>query len=248
MNIRLLIIAIIIFLIGNQYLSAGTIYQTITLNDNGSGTIKLNYNSTGSVLKENKFILGNLPFSDKIAEGFFGSKNTTVKKAKLDFDQAKDMYFMTIEMEFKDINKLNEAKGFSNAITAWYQSDTGTVFKYSIAANSGATKFFENQTFVVNFRSPVKNANGAIKNTTVTWSNLNPQKSDVVLLANVKTVNPPKTTPVTTKPNTSNTPNTSSGETTDNKEKGSCGLFGIELPLILLGGYVAGGRIFRRNK
>lgn len=246
MNLRSFILALIMLLLGNQYLSAGTIYETITLNDNGSGTIKLNYNNVGSVLKENKFVLGNLPFSDKIAEGFFNSKYSTVKKAKLDFDAGQDKYFMTIELEFTDINKLNEAKGFSNIRTAWYNTDTGTVFTYTIAANPDMAKYFESQTYVVNFRSPIKKTNGTIKSTTVTWPNVTPQNSDINLTANVKTVNPPKTTPTTSKPNTTSTPNKSSGETKENKE-GSCGLFGMELPLILLGGYVVRARLIRKS-
>ncbi len=148
---------------------AGLIYQVMTLKDNGSGSVVLNYDSKQEVLKSNNFVLANFPFSEQLAKDYFASPNNKLRTAKLNFRVSDSTYFMTIEVDFKDINKLNQAKGFSNVKTLWTGSDSGAVFTYTLLPALGVSKFFEVQSYVVNFESPIKSSNGSVKDKTVTW-------------------------------------------------------------------------------
>jgi hypothetical protein len=231
-----LIILIIFLFTALQFSNANSIYQTMTLNDDGSGTIKLNYSSTGSVLKANNFILGNLPFSEELVKNFFASPNSTVKNAKLNFDKNSDKYSMTVEIDFKDINVLNKLAGFKNVKASWKSSGSGMDFTYTLIPTPAMTKFFESQSYIVTFQSPVKSSNGVTKEKTVTWGNRNQKNSDFTNDVNL--------TAVIDAEGSSSSNNTSS---TGEKKESSCGLFGLELPLIMLGGYIFTSKMKKRK-
>lgn len=218
---------------------AGLIYQVMTLKDNGSGSVKLNYDSKQEVLKANNFVLANFPFAENLAKDYFASPNNTLKIAKLDFRVSDSTYFMTIEVDFKDINKLNQAKGFSNVKILWTGSDSGAVFTYTLLPALGVSKFFQVQSYIVNFESPIKSSNGVVKDRTVTWGERSAKNNidfskDLNLVATTTAKIPVVTS--ASEPNTSG--NSSSKTTTEEKKEKSCGLFGFELPLILFAGYV----------
>ncbi|MBK9226747.1 MAG: hypothetical protein IPL67_06810 [Ignavibacteria bacterium] len=60
---------------------AGLIYQVMTLKDNGSGSVVLNYDSKQEVLKSNNFVLANFPFSEQLAADYFASPNNKLRTA-----------------------------------------------------------------------------------------------------------------------------------------------------------------------
>ncbi|MBK6877062.1 MAG: hypothetical protein IPG99_11610 [Ignavibacteria bacterium] len=211
---------------------AGLIYQVMTLKDNGSGSVVLNYDSKQEVLKSNNFVLANFPFSEQLAKDYFASPNNKLRTAKLNFRVSDSTYFMTIEVDFKDINKLNQAKGFSNVKTLWTGSDS-VQFSYTLLPALGASKFLK-CSHTSNFESPIKSSNGSVKDKTVTWGERSAKnKVDFSQDINLVVTTTAKI-PVVTK---ASEPNSVGNSTTDGKEEKSCGLFGFELPLILLAGY-----------
>ncbi len=233
-----MLLLMIVFFAGTVVSEAGIIYQTINLKDDGSGTIKLNYNAKNAELRQNNFILANFPFSEKLAASFFASPNTTVSKAKLDFSAKDSTYYMTVEVEFKNINKLNQAKGFSNVTARWSGTDSGAVFVYTLLPGLSVPKYFDPQSYLVNFENTVKSSTGVVKDKSVTWGNRSVKNTDFskpVVLTATTTGKVPASLDVTPGGTT-----TAAKENTSKEEKSekSCGLFGIELPLVLLAGYV----------
>ena len=168
-----LLLIVVIFSLG-----AMKVYQTGKLESNGSGSIKITYSAKADELKTNKYIIGNFPFSEDLAKKQFASANNTVKNVKLDFDKKESVYYMTVEVDFKDINKITEAKGFSNIKASYVKSSSGMDFQYIILANPGLYKNFANQSYIIEFESKVKTTNGALKDNTVTWGNKNSSNSD----------------------------------------------------------------------
>jgi len=220
--IVILLLTTVIFSLG-----AVKIYQTGNLKSNGSGNIKIVYSAKANELKENKFTIGNFHFSEEQARKQFSSPNTTVKNVKLDFSQKDSTYFMTVNVDFTNINKLSEARGFSNVKASYVKTEKGNEFKYILTANPELYKKFENQSYIIEFENKVISSNGAIKDNTVTWGNRNKSNSDfskdVLMIA-------------LTESNGNIGGTTGSGETSNNDKEKSCGLFGIELPVILLFG------------
>lgn len=239
MNLRSLNLSRIVFLLlisVTTYFSIGAVrvYQTGKLKSDGSGNIKIIYSAHASELKAKQYIIGNFMFAEELAKRQFTSPNTSINKVKLDFNPADSLYLITVDVDFKDINKLSEANGFSNVKASYTKSDTGMVFRYIITANPNLYKDFENQSYVMEFANKVKSTNGALKDNTVTWGNRNSKNTDfskdVALVA------------TTTADGSVTTSNSPSGE----KEK-SCGLFGLELPIILLGGLVLNKSLKRKK-
>ncbi|MEP7145418.1 MAG: hypothetical protein ABI792_00265 [bacterium] len=192
--------------------------QKTVINEDGSGTINLHYWMRS---------MGDIPYSDEI-DGYsfiesevrrkYQSPNTQIKEFKK-FDDSKDTtnhYDLTID--FKDINKLSETPGFSRVKISYIKSNDGYDFKYLIPKDTTLKQEYIKAdhtleyTFV--FPKEVKATNGTIEESrdhnTVKWIiPVNEHKvKDFELTATVK------------------------------DKSGICGLFGIELPLLLLTGFV----------
>jgi len=220
---KILMIKLLMFLIFPLFfLGTVDLYQTGTIKNDGSGTMRVQYSAKESFLKPRKYTVGNLSFNEEIAKKTFESPNTTVKLAKLNYDVNDSTYYMTVDVEFKDINALAETPGFSNVVANIEPTDSGNVFKYILSKDPELYKDFGSLTFIFDFESPVLSSNGGMEGNKVTWRSLGSKNSDpssdVVFLANIKS------------DGSNNSSNKSSG-----KEK-SCGLFGLELPFLLLGG------------
>lgn len=215
------------------------IYETGELKSDGSGSIKIIYSGNASFLIKNNYIIGNFPFNEEMAKKYFTSDNTEVKKAKLDFDVKDSIYYITIEVDFNDINKLSNTKGFSNIKSSYIKTDTGMVFNYILVANPEFYKDFIEQSYTIKFEDKVKSMNGELKDNIVYWSKKQLKESDynkdIILTA-------------TTEAGEHNV----AGKSDDaevNKGKKTCGIFGIELPLIFLFGmFLSFRNKCRKNK
>ncbi|MEO8209839.1 MAG: hypothetical protein ABI840_04730, partial [bacterium] len=170
-NLSRILIVLLITITVYFSLGAVRVYQTGKLNSDGSGSMKIIYSAKLSELKAKQYIIGNFMFSEDLAKRQFSSANSTVNKAKLDFDQKDSIMLISVDVDFKDINKLSEANGFSNVKASYTKTDSGMVFRYVILANANLYKSFENQSYVIEFGSKVKSTNGALKDNTVTWGN-----------------------------------------------------------------------------
>jgi hypothetical protein len=221
---------------------AGNVYQVINLKDDGSGTIKLSYSADNKMLQKFKFILGNYPFTEKLAKEYFSSQNTTVQNAKLNFDIKDSTYFMTLEIDFKNINKINQAKGFSGIVARWFGTDTGAVFNYTILAGKSTIEYFDPQSYIVNFENSVKSTNGVKTDKNVTWGNRTSKNTnfskDQTMAASTSGSVPKSLDTTPASPMSQEQKTAGKDEKQVEKSEKSCGLFGFELPLILLAGYV----------
>ncbi|MDZ4712032.1 MAG: hypothetical protein SGI89_06860 [bacterium] len=207
------------------------ITSTMSLKNDGSGTMDLIYRAKNSDVKG--YMVGNYPFAPKVMESYFSSSNSTVKntsfyKSKTDTT----IYNASMTIDFKDINKLREARGFAEINASWTPGASANVFKWAIRPNSQATAQVSEITFKVTFEDAIINSNGQkVEGNTVTWyktmKDIDPSK-ELILTANIKSAG-------TT---------TTSGTKTEEK---SCGLFGLELPFMLLAGLVISKGIKRKT-
>ena len=168
--------------------------------------------------------MGNYGFTEGEAQTNFTSENTEVKSVKIFNDKDKGMTHMVLEIDFKDINKISEAKGFSDIRASWVETDSGMVFQWVILKNLAQLNLIGELIYIFTFdgANTIISPNGAIKDNTATWA-LNTKNTDftkdVILTATVKS---------------------------DKKNK-SCGSAGIELPIVILFGLMI-SYSFRKSK
>lgn len=197
-----------IVILGLLFLGLVNVYQPSTLNNDGSGSFKLSYNTPDSTITEVK-VIGNFPFTETEAGANFSSPNTEVKTVNIFNDKEKLVTHVVVEIDFTDINKISEAKGFSNIKASWVKSDSGMVFNWTILKNPAQQSILGDQLYIFRFDGQILSSNGLINRDTVIWL-ASPKTfdftNDVVFTAVVKPA-----------------------------EGSSCGLFGIELPFILAG-------------
>ena len=235
MKIKIVVFLVLslIFCIGNgkSFGADIKINASINLKKDGSGTMELSYNAKDSEVKN--YMLGNFPFGPKTMESFYGSSSSTVSNANFYKSTADNsIYVASMKIEFKDINKLKEARGFYYMDASWIGSDKGDNFKWIFKPDTKNLVQIQELTFKVTFEDAVLNSNGQkLEGTTVTWykdSKAIEAGKEISLNATIKSAG-------TT---------TTSGTKTEEK---SCGLFGLELPFMLLAGLVISKGIKRKT-
>ncbi len=193
--------------------------QDTKVNADGSGSINLEYWTKMSNVSSSDE-LGGFAFTEDKARKNYESSNTTVNSVKVEDKLDDSTKHVMVELEFKDINKLSSAKGFEKIISSWKEGKDGMDFSYTVpkdtsnAGNMGASD--TKLTYTFEFPDEVISTNGRKDgNKAVFEKTLADLKEDLVMTATVK-----------------------------GGAKKSCGLFGIELPLILLVGltYMAAKR------
>jgi hypothetical protein len=123
-------------------------------------------------------------------------------------------------------------KALKEAQVTFINSDSGKNFAYVITPSFTKSNSLNSVYTVLTNSGAIKSANGKVDGNSVVWYKGKEflSSKNILLLATLES--------------DENSPgNTSSGE----QEK-SCGLFGIELPLILLTGLVFSGNLKRRRK
>lgn len=205
--------------------------QIITLEKDGSGVFKLIYSEKETVVKGKNFVVGNLPFTKEKSDEYFKSANSFVKAITIE-NSAKDnsLLEVTVSIGFKDINKISEIKALTNALISLNKTDTGNVFKYVITPAFTKTNSIDNVYTILTYNGKLISSNADAGKGNVSWYRSKEYLNikDIFLYAtlesDVKTV-------------------TKDSET---KEK-SCGLFGLELPIIISLGFVF-SKLTRRRK
>jgi len=219
MSLKFILLAFVLsFLL---FSGAINIYQPSTLNSDGSGSFKLSYFTSDSNLVNTK-VLGNYAFTEAEARANFTSANTNVKSVQIYNDSVKTVTHVVLEIDFKDINKISEAKGFLGIKASWTKKDSGMDFQWVIGKSELNNNVIGNLIYIFKFDGEILSSNGAIEGDTVTWF-MTPTTADytndITLTAVVET-----------------------------KKNSSCGPFGIELPLVLLCGMVLLVNIKRKKK
>lgn len=165
--------------------------QKTTLKADGSGTMKIHYWTKMSNFSMGT-TLGKFDFDEQKAKSNYTSSSTEVKSVKMEDKLDDSTKHVRLDVDFKDINKITDAKGFSGVQTSWKESNDGMELKYkllkdtSASGNMGASDYTITYTFEM--PSEIVSTNAAKKDgNTLTWeykvSDLN---KDIEMTANVK--------------------------------------------------------------
>lgn len=133
------VLAVVIFAF-SVYLAGCVNYdQKTTLKDDGSGSMKIHYWSGMSNFSMGTS-LGKFDFDESKAKTKYTSSNTEVSSIKVEDkldDSTKHVY---IELTFKDINKISDAKGFEGVKVSWKEVSDGKELKYTLLKDTSASK------------------------------------------------------------------------------------------------------------
>lgn len=226
---NLILILVVIFISNYSYAGDITISQVASLKNDGTGKIDLSYSVKNSLL--NNFSFGNYVFGPKANETRFASENSKVEKSNFYMrSDDKSIAVTNIVLDYKDLNKINQAAGFADIKASWKKTDGGNEFRWVVTANPKAVAQISQYTYKFTFDDKVLSSNGSlVEGNTVTWykdKDIDPTK-DIVLTAIIKS--------------------DGSSPTTNEGDKKSCGLFGIELPLLMIAGLVFSNKFNRKR-
>jgi len=192
--------------------------QKTVLNSDGSGTMKIHYWAKSNNIMGDE--ISGFGFTEDKAREKFSSSNTQVSDVKIEEKKEDSTKHVYLDLKFKDINKLTDAKGFSKIKASWQKGKEGMEFIYTLlkdTANSGFGMKDYKLIYEFEFPNEILSSNGKIEGKKVTWNKtLADLNQDVELKAVVKS------------------------------EK-KCGIFGIELPIIILAGLIIRYRLRYRK-
>ncbi len=165
--------------------------QKTVLNADGSGSMKIHYWSKMSNFSMGTS-LGKFDFDEAKAKENFTSVNSEVKSVKMEDKLDDSTKHVNVELTFKDINKLSEAKGFSEVRASWKEGKDGMELKYillkdtSAANNMGASDYKVTYTFELPDEIISTNATKK-EGKTCTWEyKVSDLGKDIEMTANVK--------------------------------------------------------------
>lgn len=147
--------------------------QKTTLKEDGSGSMKVHYWSSMKNFSMGT-TLGKFEFDEPKAKDKYKSSNTDVTSIKVEEkldDSTKHVY---IDLTFKDINKLSDAKGFESAKVTWKEVPDGMELKYTLLQDTSAAKQMSASDYKVTYEfampSEVVSTNGTKDGQTVKYS------------------------------------------------------------------------------
>ncbi len=215
----------LIFLFTPVFLGAMNVNETINLKKDGSGILTFSYLEKEATVKGKNFMIGNLPFTKEKLADYFKAPNSYIQLSTVEKSQKDNtMTQVTVVISFTDISKLGDAKGLAHTNFSYTQTDSGAVLKNTINPDFVKTNMVDQIYYVLKSEGDIKSSNGKVTDKSAEFFRgkdyLN--GTEINFVATVE----------------------SDGKTTSNKtvageEKGkSCGLFGLELPFLMLGGLV----------
>lgn len=245
---RLIILSV--FLVSFMFFGGAVKYvQNASFNNNGSGIISLTYSAKSSEVRSNNNIIGNLPFAqDKINE-YFNSDVTKVTKSSVYKDKTDTtMTYVSVDLNISNLNKLKNAKAFTGVNAGWVKSDTGMVFSWLFTPAHAKTNSISIYQIGVTFEGEVKSTTGVLKGNQSIWyvqtEKMNP--GGAYFLTTIKSDGSTKTPFSGTTKESGDKKTTTETKTEENKPSG-CGLFGLELPIIISLGF-AFSKFAKRRK
>lgn len=212
-----------------------SLYQTGNLKNDGSGTLNIVYSGTIQQVVDNKYSLGNFPFGEKNIRDCFSSEYVNIKKLQI-AKPGDTAYMVILDLEFSNINDLTKLKGFSDFNVALSKIDNGTEFKWTVNSND-RVKLLNVLNFTMQFESVVVSTNGALKDGAVKWFKTDFSKTNELTAVLKSEINISDKRESIIKETEKNSPENKAGSNNNKKEK-ICGMFGLELPLIIITGLV----------
>lgn len=197
----------VLLLISILFNSCINIEQSTVLNQDGSGTINLHYWTKNSNLSMGEEI-GGFNFTEEKIRDSYNSSATDVKEIKLEKNENDSTTHVKVIIAFKDFNKLSGADGFSKIQSSWMKGNNGMDFKYILKKDTINARNLGMEQHILNynfdFPGEVISSNGTIEGNSVVWrKTIADLKEDLIMSATIKL------------------------------KSSICGLFGLELPIIL---------------
>ena len=209
-------------------------------------TISIIYSASNQDIKKNNGVIGALPFTPELAYEYFTFPGAEVIRNVVYKDPADstNRTGVTIELAVKDLTKINESKALKDIKATFMKSDTGLVFSWFTSSNYITSGSIDTYQFIVNTPMEIKSTNGLLQGKEINWymwgNKVDPRGYDLV--TTIKSDS--KTSEIKS---SENNPPVVTDKTEPPKKRG-CGPFGIELPLILLGGMILSINLRRKNK
>jgi hypothetical protein len=216
----------VLLIFGIPVVSAAiNVNETFFLKKDGSGALTLSYNASDVEIKAKNSIIGNFPFTKEKVEELFKSKlagiySVNVEKDPKDNNRTK----VTITLTFGNITNLNDVKPLAGANRSWQETDTGLVIMSVYTPAFVENNSIDNLYQALKYESTLKSSNGNAGNdngvTFFRGKEYIDGKSDIRFFATYQSegkkekVDDPKS------------------------DAKSCGLFGFELPFVLLLGFI----------
>lgn len=170
-----LISVLSVFIITTSIYFAGCVNydQKTTIKEDGSGSMKIHYWS-GMKNFSMGTTLGKFEFDESKAKDKFKSGNTDVTSIKVEDkldDSTKHVY---VDLTFKDINKLSDAKGFESAKATWKEVSDGMELKYTLLKDTSAASQMSATDYKVTYEftlpSEIVSTNGTKDGQTVKYN------------------------------------------------------------------------------
>jgi len=212
---------LLVFAFGLYLAGCVNLEQKTTLNNDGSGSMKIKYWTKSSNVSGDE--LAGFGFTDEKVKSNYTSSSTETSNIKIEKNTTDDsLITVTLDVKFKDLNKLSDAKAFSKIKASWAKGKDGMDFKYTLLQDTSNAKQMGMSdyklTYEFDFAGEVLSTNGKKDGQKVNWNKtVADLKEDVDLTATIK-----------------------SGK--------KCGLFGFELPIVILFGMTLMYGIRKRKK
>ncbi len=165
--------------------------QKTKLNADGSGTMTVHYWAKMSAFSMGT-TLGKFEFDESKAKDKYKSGNTEVKSVTVtDKPEDDSTKHVTVELSFKDITKLSDAKGFDGIKPTWKETSDGMELKYSVPKDTANSKQMgaSDYKIIYEFEMPseVVSTNGQKDGQKVTWTkSLSDLSNDIDMTCVVK--------------------------------------------------------------
>ena len=147
--------------------------QKTTLKEDGSGSMKVHYWSSMKNFSMGT-TLGKFEFDEAKAKDKYKSGNSDVTSLKVEEKLDDSTKHVFVELTFKDINKLSDAKGFESAKVTWKEVPDGMELKYTLLQDTSAAKQMSASDYKVTYEftmpAEVVSTNGTKDGQTVKYS------------------------------------------------------------------------------
>jgi len=219
------------------------LYQETSVNNDRSGKLKLTYWEETSKIKGSTFYKS-LPFSEDKIRAFYSSDNNTIEKINISKNNPETTY-VNVFINFKDILKINSAEGFSTIKPTWFKTGDSTTFLYQFEKNE---EFSNIASAIYKFELPTKEilrSSENKKNESFFSVKVKPESfvTGITVFAVFE-----NSTENSTSDKSVEDENTNQESEKDNKEnKKGCGVFSIELPIVIGLGLFLKRRNFRKR-
>ncbi len=196
-----------VFLLGVFLFGCVDFEMQTELNKDGSGTMKIHYWTKKSNLTMGTSV-GDFSFDENQVKSNYSSGNTEVTELKIEDNDADSTKHVKLTVKFKDFNKISDAKGFAKTKPYWGEGKDDMEFKFIVNKQEQSSGLTSSNVLKYEFEFPaeVVSTNGVKDGKKVTWDKTLADLKEDLVM------------------------------TANIKKEKKCGLFGFELPIVVLFG------------